>query len=114
MRRDLVVRFLVIWLVFGLGASVGFWIASSHAAQCKTQVVDFDNDGLTNAALAALPAASTGSGTVTFALDTTGIRVHADSALANQNYDVKVAALVHGSPITIELPASLLRRLLIH
>ena len=112
MRRELIVRLLVVWFIFGLGISLGYWIGGRRATECKTQLVDFDNDGLTSAALAALPAATTGSGTVTFTLDLTGIRVHAESALPNQTYDARVAAVIRGSPVTLELPSTLLRRLL--
>ena len=107
-----IARVLIVWVVFGLGVAVGAWVAGRHAAECKTQIVDFDIDGLTNAAQSALPAAATGSGTVTFTLDVTGIRVHADSMFANQTYEWRVAALVHGSPVTLELRSGLIRRLL--
>jgi len=112
MGRRLMVRLLALWFAFGVGTAFGWWIASRHATMCRTQIVDFDIDGLTNAAVAALPAAATGPGTVTFALDLTGIHVHADSAFVDQTYDAKVAALVRGSPVTLELRRDLLRRLL--
>ena len=114
MRRALIVRILVVWLAFGLGAAAGAWIVEHNAAACKTQLVDFDIGGLENAALSALPAAETGSGIVTFALEPTGIHVHADSAFANQTFDARVAALVRGSPVTIEMRADLVQRLLGH
>lgn len=114
MRRALIVRILVVWVVFGLGLAVGALVAGRHAVQCATQIVDFDIDGLTSAAQSALPAAATGSGNVSFTLDVTGIRVHADSMFANQTYDARVAALVHGSPVTLDVRSSLLRRLLSH
>ena len=112
MGRTLIVRLLAVWAAFGVGTAVGWWIASRHASDCRTQIVDFDIDGLTNAAAAALPAATTGSGIVTFALDPSEIHIHADSALANRSYDGRVAAVVRGLPVTLEVRSDLLRRLL--
>jgi hypothetical protein len=48
---------------------------------------------------------------VEFNLDPTGIRVHADSMFANQSYDGRVLAVVHGTPEKLEISTKLLRRI---
>ena len=112
MRRALIIRFLTLWVAFGLGALVSGWIVSRHAAECKATIVELDNDGFINAAQGALPAAATGPGVVEFKLEFNRILVHADSMFTNQTYDASVAALVQGSPITVDVSTKLLRRML--
>ena len=112
MRRPLVVRLVSLWLAFSLGAVLAGWFVSRNAAACDAKIMDLDTDGLTSAAQAALPAAVTGSGMVTFKLDVTGVRVHADSVFENQSYDGRVLAVVRGSPVTLEISTRLLRRML--
>jgi hypothetical protein len=111
MRRELIVRLVSLWVAFGLGAALGGWVISRNLSSCSAQVVDLDVDALTNAAQAAIPAATTGSGMVEFNLDPTGIRVHADSMFANQSYDRRVLAVVHGTPEKLEISTKLLRRI---
>jgi hypothetical protein len=111
MRRELVVRLVSLWLAFGMGAALGGWIVSRNIGSCSTQVIDLDVDALTNAAQAAIPAATTGSGMVEFNFDPTGIRVHADSMFASQSYDGRVLAVVRGTPEKLEVSTKLLRRI---
>jgi hypothetical protein len=112
MRRPLVVRLISLWLAFSLGAVLAGWFVSRNAVACDAKIMDLDTDALTSAAQAALPAAVTGSGMVTFKVDVTGIRVHADSLFENQSYDSRVLAVVRGSPVTLEISTKLLRRML--
>lgn len=112
MRRMLIVRLLALWVAFGLGTAVGGWIVGHHAGECDARLLEADTDRLLEAAQAALPAAITGSGVVVFGLDSTGIRVHADSMFANQTYDARIPALVRGSRMTFEVSSRLLRRML--
>jgi hypothetical protein len=112
MRRALVIRLVSLWLAFSLGAVLAGWFVSRNAAACDAKIMDLDVDGLTSAAQAALPAAVTGSGMVTFNIDVTGVRVHADSLFENQSYDSRVLAVVRGSPVTLEISTKLLRRML--
>jgi hypothetical protein len=112
MTRALIVRLLALWVAFGLGSLVGALIASHYLGKCETRMIDVDTDALMNAAQAALPATMTGSGAVSFSMDPTGIRVHADSMFENQSYDTKIPAVVRGSPVTVEISSQLLRRML--
>jgi hypothetical protein len=112
MTRALIVRLLSLWVAFGLGSFVGGLIVSHYLGKCETRLIDLDTDALTNAAQAALPAAMTGSGAVSFSMDPTGVRVHADSMFENQSYDTRIPAIVRGSPVTVEISSQLLRRML--
>jgi len=112
MRRALVIRLVSLWPAFSLGAVLGGWFVSRNLSACDAKIMDLDVDGLTSAAQAAFPAAVTGSGTVTFNIDVTGVRVHADSLFQNQSYDSRVLAVVRGSPVTLEISTKLLRRML--
>ncbi len=112
MRRTLIIRFLPLWVAFGLGFTVGGWIVGRHAGECSARLLEVDTDALVGAAQAALPAAMTGSGVVAFSLDATRIRVHADSMFANQSYDARIPALVRGRTLTLEVSSRLLRRML--
>jgi hypothetical protein len=106
--RELIVRLVA----FGLGSLVGALIAGHYLGKCQTRLVDIDTDTLLNDAQAALPAAMTGSGAVSFSFGLTGIRVHADSIFENQSYDAQIPAIVQGSPLTVEISSQLLRRML--
>ena len=112
MARSVIRRFLPLYIAFGLGAAIGGFVVSRFEGACDTQIVDLDVPGLTSATQAAMPAALTGSGQVTFTLDVTGIRVHADSVFENQTYDSRVLAVVRGSPLKLDVSAKLLRRIL--
>jgi hypothetical protein len=112
MRRALIVRLFTLWIAFGLGTALGAWVVGRHAGVCSTRIVETNSDALMAAAQAALPAAVSGSGVVSFTLDPTGIRVHADSAFANQSYDTRVPALVRGSSMTVEVSSRLLSRMI--
>ena len=114
MQRAVLVRVLSYWFTFGLGSLVGAWIIGAHAGVCSTQLIEVSTDQVTQAVVAALPAAATGSGQVEFRLDATGIHVHADSAFKDQSFDTTIPAVVRGSPMTIEVRSALLARMISH
>jgi gamma-glutamyl:cysteine ligase YbdK (ATP-grasp superfamily) len=103
---------LPLWIAFSLGAGAGALVASHYLGKCQVRIVDADTAALESAATAALTAAMTGSGAVSFDLDPAGIRVHADSLFENQSYDTRILAVVRGAPVTVEVSAQLLRRML--
>jgi hypothetical protein len=110
--RNVLVRLLPLWVAFSLGAGAGALVAGHYLGTCRVQIADADAAALESAAAAALPAAMTGSGAVSFDLDPAGIRVHADSLFQNQSYDTRILAVVRGAPVTVEVSAQLLRRML--
>jgi hypothetical protein len=112
MRRDLMIRLVALWVAFGLGTGVGALITAHYLGKCDVRLVDTDTDALINAAQAALPAAMTGGGAVSFSFNPVAIHVHADSAFENQDYDSEIPAVVRGAPVTVEVSTQLLRRML--
>jgi mannose/fructose/N-acetylgalactosamine-specific phosphotransferase system component IIC len=114
MQRGVLLRVVGYWFVFGLGTLAGAWIVGAHAGACSTQLIEVSTDQVTQAVVAALPAAATGSGVVVFKLDVTGIHVHADSAFKDQNFDTTIPAVVRGSPITLEVSSRVLAGMFSH
>lgn len=112
MRREVFRRLLPLWVAFGIGSLIGSLITSHYLGKCDARLVEVDTNALTSAAVAALPAAMTGGGAVSFTLNPLGIRVHADSLFQNQSYDTTIPAVIKGPSMTIEVSTQLLRQML--